>query len=65
MVVRNRGPEIDRGEVKCEHRAAAVAHRDVGIVLVQRMQLIGPKVKPHILWLETLVELNPYLVSAH
>jgi hypothetical protein len=42
-----------------------LAHRDVRIMLVERMQLIGAKVKPHILWLETLVELNPYQISAH
>jgi hypothetical protein len=62
---KDRSPQIDRGEGECEHSAAAVAHGDVQIVLVERMQLIGPQVKPHIVWLETLVKLNPYLVSAH
>jgi hypothetical protein len=62
---KDRTPQIERGEVKCEQSAAAVAHSDVQIVLVERMQLIGPEVKPHIVWLETLVKLNPYLVSAH
>jgi hypothetical protein len=37
--------------------AAAVAHGDVQVVVVERMQLIGPKVNPHIVW--------PNLVSAH
>jgi hypothetical protein len=32
---------------------------------VERMQLVGSQVKPHIVWLETLIELDPYLVSAH
>jgi hypothetical protein len=30
--------------------AAAVAHGDVQVVVVERMQLIGPKVNPHIVW---------------
>jgi len=62
---KERTPQIDGGECECEHSAAAVAHGDVQIVPVERMQLIGPQVKPHIVWVETLVELNPYLVYAH
>jgi hypothetical protein len=27
--------------------------------------LLAPKVKPHVAWLETLVELDLYLVSVH
>ena len=61
---KDRTPQIDRGEGECEHSAPRVAHGDVQIVLVERMQLIGPKVNPHIVWLETLVQLNSYLVCA-
>jgi hypothetical protein len=45
--------------------AAAVAHGDVQVVVVERMQLIGPKVKPHVVWLKTFIELNSYLISVH
>jgi hypothetical protein len=29
------------------------------------MQLIGPKIKPHVVWLKTFIELNSYVISAH
>jgi hypothetical protein len=62
---KDRTPQLARGEIKCEHGTAAVAHGDVQIVLVERMQIVGAKVESHIVWLETLVELNSYPVSAH
>ena len=61
----DRAPQINCGEAESEHSSAAVANGDVQIVLVERMHLIGPNVKPHVVWLKTLIELNSYVISAH
>jgi hypothetical protein len=61
---KDRTPQIDRRDVQCEHSAAVRTSGDVQIMLVERMQSIGAKIKPHIVGLETLVELNPDLICA-
>lgn len=56
---KERTPQVGGCQGECEHSAAARARRDVQIVPVERMQIIGPQVESHIRYVETLVELNP------
>jgi hypothetical protein len=58
-------PQIRGWQGEGEHGAAAWTDRDVQIVPVERMQIIGTQVDSHIVYVETLVELDPYLVFGH